>query len=608
MELRLRTITPLHIGDGTSLHSLDYVVYNGRFYRISGRMFENFLGEMEEKGVSLGDRFVDWSTTIADQMQNIESERRKDPKGRDYNQQLSDLRRKFSLFEFAKICGQEQAFINFISGQKRNALPINTEDKRIQEIRGFQRDGSGNVYVPGSSVKGSIRTALLYHFLEQHADHEEVRKILQTNLDKVRKEKDEAEKRKFRFSLDRYKKQFGEELEFLAFRAGMIPERGGAPRNTEAQDDLLKCLLVSDAYVDPDGIGIEKIDLYLVKKLPKGAGYKAQQQRQAPAVEAIQPGQILKFDITINIPLLLYLHHKSKDGDNGMKVGREKHWIGWREKVKSVFGLTTQDFETVPKDAKSGDPAIEALHKKVRAHILACCKKFSDAQAQALDKWQKEEFCLSKHNAGELAGYLEKGNAYVYAAKGVRFHMGYATGFEGITAVLHLLAHHKKTFKGIMELFGIGDSPSAWKNRRPHETYIANPDKFPKSRRLVTRPGIILPLGWLEWADDPQASATPVVVHEAQSVIPQPETPKAPAGPAFLRGALKRGVELDAELVRAGNPGQFKLFIREDYQPLVEVKYVAGFKPEYVGRLARVVVKNVEGKEKVTALEFLRFK
>ncbi len=607
MELRLQTITPVHVGDGSSLHSLDYVVHNGRFYRISQRLFENFLKALEEKGISLSDRFAVWAVDIAEKMQNIESERLKDLRGKDYNQQLSDLRRKFSLYEFAKSNGQEQAFLDFVLSQKSPGLPINTEDRSIQEIRGFLRDANSSVYLPGSSIKGSIRTALLYHFLDQYADHEEVRKILRTNLEQVLKDQEEAKKRNFRFNLDKHRKHFGEELEFLAFRAGMIPEKGGAPKYSEAQDDLLKCLLVSDTYVQPDGVGIEKIDLYLVKKLPKGAGYKAQQQRQAPAVEAIQPGQILKVNIDVNIDLLLELHRKSQDDANGMKVGREKHWIGWREKAAVVFGLTTEDFNSVPAGSKPRDAAIATLHKKAITHILGCCKKFSDAQALALAKWQKEEFCLPKHNAGALAGYLEKGIAYVFAARGVRFHLGYATGFQGVTAVLYFLKHHEKTYKGIMELFGIGDSPSAWKNRRPNEVYVANPDKFPKSRRFVTRPGIILPLGWLEWADDPQASAKAIVTSNV-AVQPQPEVPKAPTGPSFLRGALKRGVELDAELVAAGNPGRFKLFIREDFQPIMEVKYFAGFKVEDIGRIAKLSVKNVQGKGDVTALEFLRFK
>lgn len=82
----------------------------------------------------------------------------------------------------------------------------------------------------------------------------------------------------------------------------------------------------------------------------------------------------------------------------------------------------------------------------------------------------------------------------------------------------------------------------------------------------------------------------------------------SPAKPTYLRGTLKGGAEVDAELLVGGNPGKFKLFIRADYEPTVEVRYPAGFKTEDVGRLATIRVKNVSGKGVVVAVEFVRFK
>lgn len=609
MELRLRTLTPLHVGDGSSLHTLDYVIHNNRFYRTSRRFFESFLKHLEEQGISLSERFVEWAGQLSEQMHNLEEEHRRNSKGgKDFNQQLSELRRRFSLIEFAKKNGQEKVFLQLLQQQKAPALPVFSDDSRMQEIRGFQRDADEKVYVPGSSIKGCIRTALLYHFLEEHAEHEAVRTLLRKSLSEVRKDKEEAQKRRFKFSPERHRRHFAEEIEHLAFRAGMIPEKGNTPKFTEAQDDLLKCLLVSDTFVPHDGVGIEKIDLYLVKKLPKGAGYESQRQRQAPAVEAVQPGQVISCSLRVNVELLLYLHHRSGQEKSGIKVGKETHWIGWREKAQAVFGLSAEDFDRVPQGVQPGHDALKALEQKALDHILLCCKRFSDAQAHALSKWQKEEFCQPKHNPGAMARSMREGTEYVFAARGVRFHFGFATGYEGITVVLPLLERHKEVFAEIMTLFGIGDSPSAWKNRKPGQTYQANPDKFPKSRRMATRPNLILPMGWLEWADDPLAGKSPEFGRMQQQETPVAAAqPTAPSGPVYLKGTLKAGVKLDAELVGAGNPGKFKLFIREDYLPVVEVRYAAGFKAEDVGRLAKVQVKNVQGKEQVTAIEFKGF-
>jgi hypothetical protein len=346
----------------------------------------------------------------------------------------------------------------------------------------------------------------------------------------------------------------------------------------------------------------------LVKKQPRGGGFLSQQQTQAPGVEAVLPGTRLDVRLNFNAELLLQLHRKA--GDTGVGVGRETHFIGWRERAKVLFNLTEADFSAVPERAKSDHPAVEAIRKKALEHVLECCRRFSDAQAAKLKDW-----------VGNFAQYvderrdrfmrrdIESGTQAVFATTGTRLHLGFATGFEGMTVVLHLLKNHKKQFADIMDLFGIGDSPSAWKNRRPGQTYQANPDRFPTSRRLATRRDAILPLGWLEQLDDSAPAATAPVPLVSNQRIENPSASAAsptPAAPYFLRGALKPGAELDAELLAGGNPGRFKLFIREDFLPEVTIKYAAGFKVEDVGRVARLRVKNVSGNSMV--VEFIKFK
>lgn len=603
MILNLRTLTPLHVGDGSQLHAFDYTIYDGRLYRTSQQFFERFLDKI---GGDATDRFADWSAVIVDEITDLEAARRGDPRaGKDFNQRLSELRRQHTLREFAKKIGQERAFLDFMRTENLPALPIQPAskgDKDKQEIRGFQRTADGRAYLPGSSVKGSIRTAMLYHFLEKMHEHETITKILADNLQRVRHDKAEAEQRRFRFSAVRYLKSFGQEIEYLAFNAGMEDERGKL-RAGEAQDDLMRCVLVSDTVpLSHESLNIENIDLYLVKK-QRGGGFMALRQTQAPALEAVLPGQTLEVQLDFNADLLLLLHRQQ--GDAGMRVGRETHFIGWRKRAEVLFNLTQADFDAV----LAGKRTTKDLNEQALAHILDCCRRFSQAQAEALLRWKQH---FQKHADGGMSRALDAGTAPVFAATGTRLHLGFATGFEGMTVVLHLLAHHKPVFSNIMDLFGIGDSPSAWKTRRPGETYRANPDKFPNSRRLATRVSHIMPLGWLEWADDPKAGPAPVLETSTSVATAQHAAaiaqPAPPVGPRYLRGTLKAGAEVDAELVGDGNPGKFKLFIRTDLEPVVDVKYPAGFKTEDLGRLATIRVKNLKGKEDVVAVEFVRFK
>ncbi len=607
MQLYLRTLTPLHVGDGSQLHSFDYVLHGGQFYRVSQQQFERFLKQVDSGDPQMKNSlaFADWAHDMASKIESVETDRRNAGRqgGRDYNQELSRLRGEYNLLAFAKTIKQENRFLEFIKDKKNKvrSLPLLMEGGRPkQEIRGFQRDADGRAYLPGSSVKGCIRTALLYHYLTEHADYQSIHEQLIKEVKKIKADKEDAERRRIRFSVEKYRKSFGEVIEHEAFFAGMITERNKA-RPGEAQDDLLRCLLVADTALPEDGIGVENIDLYLVKKLPKGQGTQAQRQPQSPAVEALMPGQVLAVNLEFNLSLLLRLHYAGR-GDDGVMIGRERHFIGWRKRAKWLFNLDATDFDTVPPGTRPSDTRYEALVDKAFSHILGCVKQFSDAQAAAYDNWQKN-YTRPDHKGGNDARKVEIGARSV-AATGLRFHLGFATGFEGMTEVLYLLAEHKRLFADIMELFGIGDSPTAWKTRRPGEAYRANPDQFPKSRRLISRSNMTLPLGWLIQVDaDATALSNPVV---AEEVAPPP--PLVPATPTYLRGTLKIGAELNAELISGGNPGRFKLFIRPDFEPTVEVKYFAGFKTEDVGRIALLRVKNVKGKEEVTVVEFMRFK
>lgn len=608
MVLHLRTLTPLHVGDGSQLHSFDYVLHGGHFYRVSQYRFEQFLRQIDAGDDSLKNAlaFADWANDMAGKIENVERDRRNAGRqgGRDYNQELSRLRSEYNLLAFTKIIGQDRAFLDFIKKpeNKIRALPLLMENGRPkQEIRGFQRDAEGRAYLPGSSVKGCIRTALLYHYLTEHADYQKIHELLHKEVAKIKSDRDEAEQRRIRFSAERYRKSFGAAIEYEAFNAGMVNERK-QERPGEAQDDLMRCLLVADVALPEDGLGVDNIDLYLVKKMPKGQGNQAQRQPQSPAVEAVLPGQVLAAHLDFNLDLLLQLHRASGN-DEGIMVGKEKHFIGWRKRAKWLFNLDAADFDTVPRGIQPEDPRYKALIEKAFAHIFGCVQRFSDAQATAYEHWQKN-YTKPDHKGGNDARNVDAG-AKSIRANGLRLHLGFATGFEGMTEVLYLLAEHKRLFTDIMEIFAIGDSPSAWKNRKPGETYKANPDQFPKSRRLAARSGVALPLGWLVQVGKEAQNET---FSPGDLGILQEPASTAPSTPVYLRGTLKIGAEVNAELLSAGNPGKFKLFIRADYEPTVEAKYAAGFKAEDVGRIALLRVKNLKGKEEVIAVEFVRFK
>lgn len=71
----------------------------------------------------------------------------------------------FNLSQFLRQCGisdkDRQALIRY----EVNAGEILDESHSLKQIHAFIRDGQGRAYIPGSSVKGALRTALLHAIL-----------------------------------------------------------------------------------------------------------------------------------------------------------------------------------------------------------------------------------------------------------------------------------------------------------------------------------------------------------------------------------------------------------------------------------------------------------
>jgi hypothetical protein len=104
-----------------------------------------------------------------------------------------------------------------------------------------------------------------------------------------------------------------------------------------------------------------------------------------------------------------------------------------------------------------------------------------------------------------------------------------------------------------MEKFLIGDKPGDQKQRKNGECYNANPDKFPKSKRLVTRDDIIMPLGWGLISEN--------INNNAQNT--EKET-KEDFKPSYYEGKVKAGVSgINAIVTHSGKPNKVKLFIKK---------------------------------------------
>ncbi|MFQ6071956.1 MAG: type III-A CRISPR-associated RAMP protein Csm5 [Methanosarcinales archaeon] len=131
MKLILDTVTPIHIGSGVEVDPFEYVI-DDKFYKINLNKFIELLDEKDRNN------FLDISA------KNIVQTR----------QVIKNKANLYLVSEYtAKVSDEVRNIYNSKISDPRNELDIQTFIK------------SRNLsYVPGSSVKGAIRTALLYYY------------------------------------------------------------------------------------------------------------------------------------------------------------------------------------------------------------------------------------------------------------------------------------------------------------------------------------------------------------------------------------------------------------------------------------------------------------
>ncbi len=572
MKLYLKTLTPLHIGTGTELEPIDYVIVNKCFYRIPQTFCFHFLQEK-----ALLEKYTQWTNETADKISNLENQIKKNRGIRDLNQQLSDLRKNFNLLQFCQLNRVEKEFIHAINkSESITKIPLEggSPDKKIREQI---KNGTNTPYIPGSSIKGAIRTALLYKWLCDKKAVQDLKKII---------EKDLQEK-------DIKKEHFANKIENLAFYCGIETKNSGIKYDDE-KFDLLKLLSISDGKITSPGtpLTLVKTLLYLIDNT---------RQQQAPWVEAIAPNSIIEFTIDINLNFLFAVKNKIKD--DAIFVEGRKQWIGIASKTKEIFGIDI--FDLTPENLN------QAEHHIIN-HILHAVNIFCDKQIARNEQWKKSIKSEQTRRRNRNTQLFNKNKVdFAFLNNKRCLNLGFASGFTGTTEFLFILDNPelKIPIKKVMEKFGIGDSPSAQNNRKRNKTvknYEANPDNFPKSRTMYEENGKIKPLGWLQILL-PEELTTIQHTPEQQTVTAPPVHTPTPT-PQYHTGKIKpytvvQGICVGKDEI---NPAikKIKLFIGEPGQePVVNLRYTADLDPN---RLLKITITGIQA-NKITTVQFAGF-
>ena len=74
------------------------------------------------------------------------------------------------LYKFLKMTDTPDEVINSFTEYEIDNDGVFSEERTLCEIKRFMRGADGRIYIPGSSVKGMLRTALIQHLIRNHPD------------------------------------------------------------------------------------------------------------------------------------------------------------------------------------------------------------------------------------------------------------------------------------------------------------------------------------------------------------------------------------------------------------------------------------------------------
>lgn len=231
-EYKISVESPVHIGSGYELNPMDFVVQNGRVSVID---FDKVISELKNKG-------------------------------KDHLILYDEIERFGRNFDFGRFCYKQGIALEKVS---KYALPCHGVPRRIST---FTKNAFGIPLIPGSSIKGAIRTALTWYFLKNEIMRGEVERRLRGILGEL----SQISERGARMRASRsWERKIGQELENLVFYG----------KEEDPRYDINKAMTVTDASIVP----VDLLELALCRVFTV-----AEEDRLAPIgfkifVETVKP-------------------------------------------------------------------------------------------------------------------------------------------------------------------------------------------------------------------------------------------------------------------------------------------------------------------------------
>ncbi len=204
----IEVLTPVHIGSHEgAFTTYDYVLRGGNLYVIHQGKLAEFL----------------------DKRQKIE----------DFTREVEKRGKNFDIGNFLDSLGVTESHLKEMSRYSISA----EKRKGLRQLQPHIRDARGRDYIPGSSIKGAMRTAYIYKSLKTMREErrDEFKKFIEQIFDVVKKMNSTQTKKKRR---DRW---LFKKLEQELMQGFTLCDSSDSP-SYSPNKDVLRCLHVTDAY------------------------------------------------------------------------------------------------------------------------------------------------------------------------------------------------------------------------------------------------------------------------------------------------------------------------------------------------------------------------
>jgi CRISPR-associated protein Csm5 len=267
--LHLEVKSPLFIGDGDVLTPLSYVADRGKVYAVNPARFLKGLSEVERQA------YIKWLEPILDEMEQLQARIREtsSPDQRSFLQrQHRQVTSSLSLGEFIRQQFRRDP-ISVVRKLNCIAYIINRATFAGGNIRTFIKNADGSPFIPGTEIKGAIRTSLLYALLKEEPS---LYKGLQNKLT----------------DLGRYLRSGTKPQEKVKRLRGVSREveRIARGEKDDARFDFLKFIQVGDATLPSDSLDVQTLESIGTGRRTRTAAEGIRVGAQTEARLVITPG------------------------------------------------------------------------------------------------------------------------------------------------------------------------------------------------------------------------------------------------------------------------------------------------------------------------------